>query len=88
MKIARAFVNNADYTWSAFDDIGGVPIAVKLIAVDSQDNFECLSVMGSVCKQYIQTAKNIKCMLCPSLSLGDFFCLALEPQSCNLEVKL
>ena len=54
-EIAKAFANNADYTWSAFDDIGGVPIAVELIAVDSQDNFECLpflSGIGSVCKQY------------------------------------
>ena len=34
--IARAFANNADYTWSAYDDIGGVPVTVELIAVDNQ----------------------------------------------------
>ena len=45
--IARAFANNTDYTWSAFDDIGGVPVTVELIAVDSQDedNFTCLLLL-------------------------------------------
>ena len=53
--IAMAFANNTDYMWSAFDYIGGVQITVKLNAVDSQDNFECLptqSGIGSVCSQY------------------------------------
>ena len=38
--IARAFANNTDYTWSASDIIGGVPIMVELSLVD-EDNFEC-----------------------------------------------
>ena len=46
--IARAFANNTDYTWNAFDDIGGTPVTVELIAVDSQDenNFTCLSLLS------------------------------------------
>ena len=45
--IARAFANNTDYMWSAYDDMGGVPVTVELIAVDSQDedNFTCLSLL-------------------------------------------
>ena len=52
--MASAFANNTDYTWSAFDDIGGVPITVQLIAVNSHDadNFECLPFLsGTYCYQ-------------------------------------
>ena len=42
--VANATAGDMNYMWSAFDDIGGVPITVKLIPVDSQDNFECLSL--------------------------------------------
>ena len=45
--ISKAFANNTDYMWSAFDFNGGVPIKVELIAVDSQDddNFTCLQML-------------------------------------------
>ena len=37
---AEAVADNVDFVWSAFDNIGGVPIMVELIPVD-EDNFEC-----------------------------------------------
>ena len=42
--VAEAVADNVDFTWSAFDDGGDIPIAVTLIPVDSQDqdNFECI----------------------------------------------
>ena len=39
--------DDKNYMWSAFDDIGGVPITVELIPFDSRDenNFTCQSGM-------------------------------------------
>ena len=47
-EITRAFANNTDYIWSAFDNVGEVPVTVELIAVDSQDenNFTCLLLLS------------------------------------------
>ena len=47
-EITRAFANNTDYIWNAFDNVGEVPVTVELIAVDSQDenNFTCLLLLS------------------------------------------
>ena len=45
---ADAVADDMNYMWSAFDDIGGVPLTVELIAVDSQDNFECLPIQPGI----------------------------------------
>ena len=41
--MSDAAADDKNYMWSAFDDIGGVPITVELIPVDSrdEDNFTC-----------------------------------------------
>lgn len=46
--VANAVADNLDFMWSAFDDGGGVPIAVALMPVDrrNQDNFECLLILS------------------------------------------
>ena len=38
-----AAADDKNYMWSAFDDIGGIPITVELIPVNSrdEDNFTC-----------------------------------------------
>ena len=46
--MANAVANNMNYMWSAFDAIRGVPITVELIAVDNQDNFECLPMRPGI----------------------------------------
>ena len=38
--MADAVADIADFEWSAFDNIAGVPITVELIPVD-EDHFEC-----------------------------------------------
>ena len=48
--MADAVADDKNYIWSAFDDIGGVPVTVELIAVDSQDehSFECLPMQPGI----------------------------------------
>ena len=43
--MADAVADDKNYMWSAFDDIGGVPVTVELIAVDSQ---ECLPMQPGI----------------------------------------
>ena len=42
--------DDMNYMWTAFDDIGGVPITVELIPIDSwdEDNFTCRPGMQHV----------------------------------------
>ena len=49
--VANATADNVDFMWHAFDDIGGVPVTVELIAVGSQDkdNFKCQQSKQCVC---------------------------------------
>lgn len=48
---AETAADDKNYNWSAFDDIGGVSITVKLIPVDSwdEDNFTCQPGMQHMC---------------------------------------
>ena len=40
--MANTTADDNNYMWSAFDDIGGVPVTVELIDSQDQDNFECM----------------------------------------------
>ena len=51
--VADAPADDKNYEWSAFDDIGGVPITVELIPVGiwEEDNFTCQQGMQHMHKE-------------------------------------
>jgi len=80
--VAGAVADNVDFTWSAFDDGGDIPIAVTLVPVDSQNqvNFECIPVAPGRCTQsmFIQACRYMASL--PSKITVEVKCKVVQVQ--------
>ena len=80
--VAGAVADNVDFTWSAFDDGGDIPIAVTLVPVDSQDqdNFECIPMAPGRCMQsmFIQACRYMASL--PSKITVEVKCKVVQVQ--------